>query len=156
VRHGLATPCACALITLAGCGAAGHSEPAPTRPQFIARADAICAFEQQKLRRAAVFERAPLVAFATNPRLIREAVAIRELVNAKLEALRKPKGEAARIATWLTARTVATTLAHDVAEAPVDEYPRATREVEEALSRARAAASALSRRYGFKICDTTE
>jgi hypothetical protein len=140
-----------ALLTLVGCGGAG-AKPAPTKAQFTARADAICSFEARKLRRAAAFERAPVAAFSTVPRLIREAVVIREAANAKLESLHKPAGDGKAIENWLTARTVAGTLQRDAAEAPPGEYLTATRDVKEALARQRARERRLSESYGFMIC----
>jgi hypothetical protein len=142
-----------ALLTLVGCGgmAAG-----PTKAQYTARADAICAFENEKLHRAAAFEHAPVAAFSSVPRLIREAVAIRAVANAKLESLAKPAGEGATIEKWLTARTVQATLRRDVAEAPAREFPTAAKDVKEALDRASALERDLSQSYGFRICSATE
>ncbi len=142
------------LIALAGCGGT-ETGTAPTRAQFAAQADAVCRFEAEKLSRAAAFERAPVAAFSTVPRLIRQAVAIRELADARLEALRVPAGEAGAIGRWLTARTVAATLQRDAAEAPAGQYPKATRDLNRALERARALERHLSEGHGFTICGKT-
>src|SRR5271166_4199629 len=123
-----------ALLALSGCGG-NRASPAPTRAQFAARADAVCRFEADKLARAATIEHAPLAAFGTVPRLIRQAVVIRELTDARLEALRVPAGEAGAIGRWLTARTVAATLQRDAAEAPAGQFPKATRDLDEARAR---------------------
>jgi hypothetical protein len=151
VRNRVLTAPCLALLTLAGCGGAGP-KPAPTKAQFTARADAICRAEAENLRRAAAFEHAPVAAFSTVPRLIREAVVLREAATGKLESLRKPAGDAKAIEQWITARTVQATLQRDAAEAPVGEYLKATRDVQAALARANALARRLSERYGFTIC----
>ena len=153
-RTCMCTPGVVALLALAGCGGTG-TRPAPTRTQFAAQADAVCRFEAEKLSRAAAFERAPVAAFSTVPRLIRQAVAIRELADARLEALRVPAGEAGAIGRWLTARTVAATLQRDAAEAPAGQYPKATRDLNQALSRARELERRLSQGHGFTICGKT-
>jgi hypothetical protein len=153
-RTRISIPGIVALLALVGCGATG-TRPPPTKAQFAVQADAVCRFEAEKLSRAAAFERAPVAAFSTVPRLIRQAVAIRELADARLEALRVPAGEAATIGRWLTARTVAATLQRDAAEAPAGQYPKATRDLDEALSRARALEHRLSEGHGFTICGKT-
>ena len=152
--------CACtsgvvALLALAGCGGTG-ARTAPTRAQFAAQADAVCRFEAEKLSRAAAFEHAPVAAFSSVPRLIRQAVAIRELADSRLEALRVPAGQAAAIGRWLTARTVAATLQRDAAEAPAGQFPKATRDLDEALASARALERRLGEGHGFTICTRNE
>jgi hypothetical protein len=151
-RTHMLTPGIVALLALAGCGGGGA---APTRAQFASRADAVCTFEAEKLSRAAAIERAPVSAFSTVPRLIRQAVAIRELADARLEALRPPAGQERAIERWLTARTVAATLQRDAAEAPAGQYPKATRDLDEALARAGALEQRLSEGHGFAICAKT-
>lgn len=135
-----------ALLTLAGCG--GSSTPPPTKAQFRARAEAVCRREAQALRGAAAFERAPLAAFTSVPRLIRQAVALRELADSRLESLQEPAGEASAIQRWLTARTVAATLQRDAAEAPPGKFRAAATDLGEAVARAEALARRLSQGYG--------
>src|SRR5271165_5484584 len=96
VRTCIPAPGLAALLALAGCGGT-RASPAPTSAQFATRADAVCRFEAEKLSRAAAIEHAPVAAFSTVPRLIREAVAIRELTDTRLEALPAPAGEAGAI-----------------------------------------------------------
>ena len=156
MRYGSPSAGILALVTvvLAACGGAGGG-PAPTRARFAARADAICRDELAKLRRAATIERAPLAAFTSVPRLIREAVVIQEAATASLEALRGPAGEAGEIRRWLTARTVASTLRRDAAEAPLHEYRAAVRRLQHTLERATARERRMSRAYGFRVCGAT-
>jgi hypothetical protein len=142
---------AIAVLALAGCGTTS-AKSAPTKAQFTARADAICGYEEKKLRRAAAFDHASIASFSEVPRLIRQAVAIHEAATAKLESLSQPVGEAATITRWLTARTVATTLERDTAEAPSGKDLTAARDVREELGRARAFVGDLSRRYGLQVC----
>jgi hypothetical protein len=155
VRAGIPAVGLIALLALAGCGGAG-SRTAPTKAQFTVRADAICRLESVKLHRAAAVDDTSLASFREIPRLIRRAVAIHGAANAKLEALPKPVGEDATITRWLTARTVATTLELDTAEAPAGADSIAATDIRIALDRARAAVRSLSHRYGFRVCGETE
>jgi len=155
VRAGIPAVGVAVVLAVSGCGDAS-STTAPTKAQFAARADAICSYEARKLRWAAAFERASLASFDEVPRLIRQAVAIHTAADAKLESLPKPSGEGAAITRWLTARTIASTLELDTAEAPVGRASVAARDIRSALARARALVHALSRRYGFRICGASE
>jgi hypothetical protein len=128
------------------------AKAASTRTQFTARADAICSYEDEELRRTAAFDHASIASFSDVPRQIRKAAAVHEAANAKLESLPKPAGEAATVTQWLTARTVATTLERDTAEAPPREDSTATRDIREELGRQTAFVRDLSQRYGFKVC----
>ena len=160
LRTGIRTPgllalLAMALVALAGCGA-GKAKPAPTRAGFAAEADAICAWEGQKLARAAAYEQAPVQSFSEVPRLIRQAVVIREAADAKLEALRAPTGEATQIGRWLTARTVAGTFEHDLGEAPAREELTAGRDIREQFAKTDAYARTLAAREGLQGCAAAE
>jgi hypothetical protein len=140
-------------VALAACGGARNGA-APTRARFTAQADAICRHELAKLRRAAAIERAPLAAFTSVRRLIREAIVIQEAATDRLEALREPNGDAAEIRSWLTSRTVTSTLRRDAAEAPLGAYPAAVKRLQHALERATALERRMSRAYGFRVCGT--
>jgi hypothetical protein len=50
---------------------------------------------------------------------------------------------------------VAATLQRDAAEAPAGQYPKATRDLDEALFRARALEHRLGEGHGFTICGKT-
>jgi hypothetical protein len=141
----------------AGCGAT-RSGPAPTKAQFIARADAICRIEEKKFAGVEFRSGVRSVALLRNfPRLIRKAAAIHEAGNAELESLPEPSGEAATIDRWLTARTVATTVESDLVEAPPGEEPAtAARALKGELKRTRDIARGLGRSYGLGVCGSTE
>jgi hypothetical protein len=147
------------LVGATGCGVT-RTKPGLTKAQFIAHADAICGVEDENLayieRRAATLEGASVASFRSVPRLIRKAVAIHEVTNAKLESLAEPPGEATAIAKWLTARIVATTVALDAAEAPAGHDLIATKDLQRQLSRAVALVRGLAHSYGFAVCDAGE
>jgi hypothetical protein len=146
---------AIAALALAGCGATSP-RTAPTKGQFIARADAICSSEAAKLSRLRARDHASSATPGQVPRLIRQVAAIHEAATSRLESLRQPAGEAPTIARWLTARTVAATFELDTAEAPIGKDSIAARDIRAALSRASALARSLSQGYGFRVCGTTE
>ena len=144
------------LSASAGCGATS-SGPAPTKAQFIARADEICTVERKKFAGVELHSGIRSVALLRNfPRLIRKAAAIHEQGNTELEALKRPAGESAAVARWLTARTVATTVESDLVEAPSGEHGVAARELKLELSKVRQASRELAHNYGLKVCGSTE
>jgi hypothetical protein len=147
------------LVGATGCGATNTRE-GMTRAQFIAAADALCRVEEVKLnyihQRAAALEGASVASFRSVPRLIRKAVAIHEVTNAKLESLAQPPGDTAAIGKWLTARIVATTIAFDAAEAPAGHDRVATEDLQRQLTRAIALVQRLAHSYGFAVCDAAE
>jgi hypothetical protein len=129
---------------------------APTKSQFIARADAICGSEEQRLKRAAALGHAASASDTEVRHLTRQLAAIHQDATTRIESLPQPAGEAAAIARWLTARTVAATFELDTAEAPADEDSTATNDMRAALARASALARELSRSYGFRVCGVAE
>jgi hypothetical protein len=147
------------LAGVTGCSVT-RTEPGLTRAQFIARADAICQLEGEKLayieHRAAALAGASIASFRSVAPLIRKAVAVHEAANAKLESLPEPPRDTATIGRWLTARTVAATVASDSAEAPAGQDLSAARDVQRELGRVTARARDLARGYGFKVCGATE
>jgi hypothetical protein len=146
---------AIAALALTGCGASAP-EVAPTKSQFIARADAICGSEEQRLRRAAALGRSASASDSEVRHLTRELATIHQDATTRIESLPRPAGETARIATWLTARTVAATFELDTAEAPPGEDSTATNDMRAALARASARVRALSSSYGFRVCGVAE
>lgn len=143
-----------AAFALAGCSTA-NTKPGVTKAQFLARADALCQAEIDRLRGVAAFERVPLASLADDPRLIRHAVAIHEATDAKLEALPEPPGEAAGIAKVLTARTIATTVETDTAQALAKHLP-AAQSVQQERMRRSAIAKSLAAGYGLSVCGPIE
>jgi hypothetical protein len=138
-----------ATLISAGCG--GSRGRAPTKAQFIAAAEAICRREQAKLEQIAQRAR-ERVRPPTAAELIRQRVAQSQLATQQLEDLRRPAGEGDAIKRWLTARTVAATVALDLAEAPPTGAGSATIDVAGELGRARARVRDLARRYGLGLC----
>ena len=138
-----------AATIASACGAS--SAHAPTRAEFASDAEAICGHEQVKLvqvaRRARELARAPTAAG-----LIRQQVAQSQLATARLEGLRPPAGDGSAIKRWLTARTVAGTVALDLAEAPLKGATRARVAVAGELARTRAKARSLAQTYGLRRC----
>jgi hypothetical protein len=137
-------------MLLGGCGTA-RTRADMTKAQFIARADAICRAAEAKLayirQLAAKLGRA-----ASAPPVMRQEVAAARLATARLESLPQPPGEGEAIARWLTARTVAATVASDAAEAPPGEGRRAVNDVFAELEVTRARAGRLARDYGLEAC----
>lgn len=153
--RGLAVLAASLLAGLCapGCGAT-RAKRGFSRAQFIASADAVCRFEQRKL--ASIAQRAQqLGRTLMAPRVIRRQVAQSKSATARLEALPQPPGDARAIQRWLTARTVAATVALDLAEAPARGDAAAVRDVTRELARVRARARALALAYGSRVCSET-
>jgi hypothetical protein len=139
-----------ATLLPAGCGAA-RARRAPTRAQFIASADAVCRHEQAKL--AYISARARRLGLAlARPSVIRQQVAQSQLATSRLQSLGVPRGDARAIERWLTARTVAATLAIDVAEAPAKGERTAVSDVLRELAVTRARARGLALAYGSRVC----
>jgi hypothetical protein len=139
-----------ALLLLTGCGSS-RVQRGLTRAGYVASADAVCRFEQAKL--AFITARARrLGRAASSPAIIRQQVAQSQLATSRLEALAQPPGDTRAITQWLTARTVAATVAVDVAEAPARGERRAVAGVQHELIAARARARALAFAYGSRVC----
>jgi hypothetical protein len=142
-----------AVLAVTSCGTA-RTNAAVTKAQFIARADAICQAEQAKLAfiklGAGAAGEGP-----TTPSVIRQEVVQSRAATAKLESLPQPPGENATIGKWLTARTVAATIASDAGEAPAGEDATAVRDVLNELTRANALAQRLAGDYGVETCRAT-
>jgi hypothetical protein len=138
------------VLMLGACGTA-RTRADMTKARFIARADAICRATEAKLtyirQLAAKLGRAP-----SAPPVMRQEVAAARLATARLESLPEPPGESEAIERWLTARTVAATVASDAAEAPAGEARAAVRNVFAQLEVARARARRLAREYGLEAC----
>jgi hypothetical protein len=138
------------VLMLGACGTA-RTRADMTKAQFIARADAICRAAEAKLayirQLAAKLGRAP-----SAPPVMRQEVAAARLATGRLESLPEPPGEGEAIARWLTARTVAATVASDAAEAPPGEDRAAVKDVFAELEVARARAGRLARDYGLEAC----
>jgi hypothetical protein len=129
---------------------------APTKSQFIARADAICGSEEQRLRRAAALGHSASASDGGVRHLTRQLATIHQDATTRIESLPEPAGETATIARWLTARTVAATFELDTAEAPGGEDSTATNDMRAALVRASALVRELSGSYGFRVCGVPE
>jgi hypothetical protein len=137
-------------LTLGACGTT-RTKANLTKAQFIARADAICRMTDAKL--AYIRQLAAKMGHAPSaPPVIRQEVAAARLATARLESLPEPPGESQAIARWLTARTVAATVASDAAEAPPGEDRAAVKDVFAALELVRARAGRLARDYGLEVC----
>jgi hypothetical protein len=137
-----------ATACVTGCGAA---RPAVGHSRFAATADAICRHEQAKL--AYIASRARLRALAPqSPPVIRQQAAQSQLATERLQRLARPSAEAAAIGRWLTARTVAATVALDLAEAPQHGEAVAVADVRAQAARALARASAQAASLGLGTC----
>jgi hypothetical protein len=153
MRHGLLA--AFAALLAAGCGAA-RTQPGLTKAQFIAGADAICRAEQVHLYKVATARGGSLGSLRAGPGLIKHAVAIHETANARLEALPEPPRETGPIERWLTARTVATTVESDAAQALAGKDPAEAGSVQRERDRTSALARSLALAYGARVCAETE
>lgn len=147
--HALAVAIVVALM-LGACGTA-RTQADLTKAQFIARADVICRTMDAKL--AYIRQLAAKLGRARSaPPVMRQEVAAARLATARLESLPEPPGESEAIGRWLTARTVAATVASDAAEAPPGEDRAAVKDVFAELQVARARAGRLARDYGLEAC----
>jgi hypothetical protein len=150
IAHAAAVVAAGALAAAyaVGCGA---SRPALGQSQFAAAADAICRSEQAKLAdiaaRARLLGRSP-----QSPHVIRQRARQSQLATARLQSLAPPAGDAQAIARWLTARTVAATVALDLAEAPPRGEAVAVADVRAQALRTSARASAKAAALGLRKC----
>jgi hypothetical protein len=141
-------------VCAAGCGST-RAKRGFSRAQFITSADAVCRFEQAKLAFVAARARRLGHALAA-PSVIRQQVAQSQLATARLESLPRPAADVRTIDRWLTARTVAATVALDLAEAPAKRDATAVRDVTAELAKTRARARDLALRYGSRVCDETD
>jgi hypothetical protein len=143
-----------ALIVTCGCGAT-RTKRGLTRAQFISSADAVCRHEQSKLRFVAY--RARMLGRSVQaPAVIRQQVAQSQLATGRIERLAEPPGDTRAIKRWLTARTVAATIALDLAEAPAGRDAAAVADVRRELGIRRAQARALAVAYGSQVCGATD
>jgi hypothetical protein len=143
-----------AAATAAGCGVTPE-RPGLTRAQFVAAADAVCRHEQAK--RAFIQTRAQRLGRSlAAPAVIRQQAAQSQLATARLEALAEPPADVAAIKRWLTARTVAATVALDLAEAPSNGSTRAVSDVRGELAVALARSRELARAYGSQVCGAAD
>jgi hypothetical protein len=142
-------------LALSACGTS-TPELAPTKAQFIVRADAICRSEEQRLKRAAALLQSASVSHSEVRHLTSQLSTIHQDATIRIESLPQPAGETATIARWLTARTVAATFELDTAEAPAGEDSTATNDMRAALVRASALVRELSSSYGFRVCGAAE
>jgi hypothetical protein len=141
-------------VCATGCGST-RAKRGFSRAQFIASADSVCRLEQAKL--AFISQRARRLGHAlAAPSVIRQQVAQSQLATARLEALPRPPADVRTIDRWLTARTVAATVALDLAEAPARGDAVAVRDVNGELAKTRARARDLALRYGSRVCDETD
>jgi hypothetical protein len=139
---------ALALACAAGCGSA---RPAVAPGQFAAKANAICRQEQVTL--AYIAARARLLGRPSqSPHAIRQRAAQSQAATARLQALEQPAGEANAIGRWLTARTVAATVALDLAEAPQHGDAVAVSDVRAQAARALGQAGAQAAALGIRTC----
>jgi hypothetical protein len=139
-----------AALIAAGCGAT-REQGAPTAAHFIAGAEAFCRHERAKLAYIAAYARARALS-PQSPRVIRQQAAQSQLATARLQTLAQPADEARAIGRWLTARTVAATVALDLAEAPPHGQQRAVADVRAQAGRTLAQASALASSLGLRTC----
>jgi hypothetical protein len=93
---------ACSAVLIAGCGSATtKTAAAPTKAQYIARADAICARELSQKARAFARSEAPgQSGFSDRSKDLTAA----EEANASLRALAQPPGSASVLDEWLRLR----------------------------------------------------
>jgi hypothetical protein len=139
---------ALALGCASGCGA---SRSTVSTGRFVAQAEAVCRHEQAKLAYVAAHARLLGLA-AQSPQVIRQQAAQSQLATERLQALAQPGADAREIGQWLAARTVAATVALDLAEAPRRGDTVAVADVRQqaALSVARASAQAAG--LGLRAC----
>ena len=141
-------------VALGGCSSA-NTERGVTKQQFVAGATAVCRAERQKLDGVAAEEHVSVAALSDDARLMRHAVAIHERADAKLESLPEPPSEASAIARLLTARTIATTLESDAAQALAKHLATAP-DVQRERIRRSAIAQSVARGYGLTACGAIE
>lgn len=125
---------ACSALLTAGCGSSTtNTAAAPTKAQYIARADAICHAEVSKKIKefAAGTSR-------TND-LGRDTKAAEE-ANASLRALPQPSGSESVLAEWLKLRERVTAISHG--------RPASAAEDQEAIAKA----YSIARAYGLRSC----
>jgi hypothetical protein len=142
---------AVAAASLAGSGC-GSAKRQPSHVQFGARVAAVCAGEARKLGYIRSRARARGLG-PRSPAVLRKEAAASRAATETLEALARPHGEGAEIERWLTARTVAATIAIDLAEAPSGKDGAAVAAVAAQLQRARSRARSLSGTFGGPACD---
>jgi len=132
---------ALAVVALVGCGSSGR----PTKAQYIARANALCRAEHQRLISIALSPASSLQAEAD------EVNRVRAQTNQKLAALKKPVSGGV-LSDWLKARAAALSFARKVIFGKTKRADPARRAAERGYTRETDRAFALARSYGLTDC----
>jgi hypothetical protein len=154
-----------AFLAIAGCGGGTktvtvfRTQPGAeslTKGEYIAKADALCKTEEAKREELEhqVAELAPITSGET-----REVAALlhqqadNQMAEVKgLLALRAPSADAARLASLLSILSAQTSDLDDWADAYDQRNAKEIRSLQIRVAEHNAEASALARRYGFKVC----
>jgi hypothetical protein len=128
-----------ALLLSAGCG--GGSS-APTKAQYVAKVNAICANEQQQLFQVGLSKVKLLTALA-------ESIRIREAALSNIEAIKSPSGEAIS-PEWLALRKRALSASKKISASHLGS--REAREQNSIFITSYNSALRLARAYGLTTC----
>jgi hypothetical protein len=128
---------ALSVTTVAGCG-----KSQPTKADYTARANALCAAEVKSLTRLAETRHPP-------DELIRESFRIHERANAELRAIPIPRGETVP-AEWIHLRETAIAAARKTLTSK--SHSRENDAANRAYARAEAAALKIALSYGLRGC----
>ena len=162
----IALPAMLLALVCAGCGSsgtpttnAGSSAAASTatKAQFIARAESICATlsaqeKPLKVRQEALKGLPVATADKEFVSLVHQLVVFSKTATAKLQSLPKPAHNAQAIEKLLTALSVETTAATDIAYSASRQESSTGEADEQALRRSIANNSTLAAQYGMKVC----
>ncbi len=159
------------LAALAGCGGGSTSTTAatvtrvpspstsavpaaPTKAQFIARADAICARTDAKLKpakkRLGAVEN--VVGSKEGAAALRQAASITREGIAQLQALTVPQGDAATVQKVITALDDEAADIDNMASAAAAGEASAIEAAKQAMQTTKATYDGLAQGYGFKVC----
>jgi hypothetical protein len=173
-RRRIQVPCAAvaaaSLLALSGCGSGSSkattgAAPAPkpaanaatTRPQFIARADAICAqvnvrFKPVEQRLEALARGSESALRSEGPAVIRQGAKITREGIAQLQALPVPSGDAPTVGKIITALNNEAADIDNIAAATANGEASGIEAAKKAEQTTKATYRGLAQGYGLKVC----
>jgi hypothetical protein len=152
-----------AALVLAGCGGDGDSSAEegisdhhPSKKQYLARGDAICADAQAevarlqpKIDKARAASRDEQVELAEE--IWREQIAILDSFSSEIKALGAPPGDEERVREFVRSLDEGERLGRDIL-GHVEDGEEPPRELVEDYAQSAYRGNALARAYGFKVC----
>jgi hypothetical protein len=156
-----------AVLLLVGCGGddgssgeGGIADKQPTRKEYLARGDAICADAQAELARLQPkIDQARAASGEEQTRLLeeiwREQIRILDSFSSELKALGAPPGEEERVGEFVRSLDEGERLGREITS-HVEDGEEPPRSLIDDYAQAAYRGNALARAYGFKVCGKEE